>query len=180
MILKTERLILRSWHESDAPQLYELAKDPRVGPPAGWPVHESVENSKDVIKFVFSVPETYAITLKENKEVIGSIGVLTGCHSHLKLKNDECEIGFWIGVPYQNNGYATEACMEIIRHCFEKLNFNAVWCGYYDGNEKSRRVQEKCGFEYVHSNQNAYCDLMGEVRTEHFSKLTFFNYKNRK
>jgi RimJ/RimL family protein N-acetyltransferase len=106
--------------------------------------------------------------------------VLTGCHSHLKLKNDECEIGFWIGVPYQNNGYATEACMEIIRHCFEKLNFNAVWCGYYDGNEKSRRVQEKCGFEYVHSNQNAYCDLMGEVRTEHFSKLTFFNYKNRK
>ena len=171
MILKTERLILRSWHENDASQLYELAKDPRVGPPAGWPVHESVENSKDVIKFVFSVPETYAITLKENKEVIGSIGVLTGCHSHLKLKNDECEIGFWIGVPYQNNGYATEACMEIIRHCFEKLNFNAVWCGYYDGNEK---------FEYVHSNQNAYCDLMGEVRTEHFSKLTFFNYKNRK
>ena len=147
MILKTERLILRSWHENDASQLYELAKDPRVGP---------------------------------NKEVIGSIGVLTGCHSHLKLKNDECEIGFWIGVPYQNNGYATEACMEIIRHCFEKLNFNAVWCGYYDGNEKSRRVQEKCGFEYVHSNQNAYCDLMGEVRTEHFSKLTFFNYKNRK
>ena len=97
MILKTERLILRSWHENDASQLYELAKDPRVGPPAGWPVHESVENSKDVIKFVLSVPETYAITLKENKEVIGSIGVLTGCHSHLKLKKDECEEKYVIG-----------------------------------------------------------------------------------
>ena len=52
MILKTERLILRSWHENDASQLYELAKDPRVGPPAGWPVHESVETN---VKSVFGL-----------------------------------------------------------------------------------------------------------------------------
>lgn len=180
MTLETERLILRSWHESDALELYELAKDPRVGPIAGWPLHKSVENSRDVIKFVLSVPETYAVTLKENGEIIGSIAVLSRCHSHLKLKKDECEIGYWIGVPYQNNGFATEACMEIIRHCFSKLNFDAIWCGYYDGNEKSKRVQEKCGFEYSHTNQNAYCDLMDEIRTEHFNKLTRSVYENKK
>lgn len=50
MILETERLILRPWNESDAESLYEYAKDPRVGPIAGWPPHKSVEESLDVIK----------------------------------------------------------------------------------------------------------------------------------
>ena len=49
MEFKTERLILRPWEESDAESLYEYAKDPLVGPIAGWPVHTSVENSREII-----------------------------------------------------------------------------------------------------------------------------------
>ena len=52
MELFTERLILRPWNESDAESLYEYAKDDRVGPIAGWPVHTSVENSCEIIKSV--------------------------------------------------------------------------------------------------------------------------------
>jgi len=65
MILETERLILRPWEERDVNDLFQYASNPEVGPIAGWPVHTSVENSKEIIKSVFSAPEIYAIVLKE-------------------------------------------------------------------------------------------------------------------
>ena len=43
--METERLILRSWRESDAEALFKYASDPDVGPRAGWPPHKSVEES---------------------------------------------------------------------------------------------------------------------------------------
>ena len=67
MILETERLILRPWEEADAEECYQYVKDPRVGPIAGWPVHTSVENSRQVIRDVLMVPETYAIVLTFNR-----------------------------------------------------------------------------------------------------------------
>ena len=64
MNLETERLILRRWEESDAEALYEVAKDPDVGPIAGWPPHQSVAESKQVIRDVFSGKEAYAVCRK--------------------------------------------------------------------------------------------------------------------
>lgn len=62
--LETERLVLRPWRESDAPTLFRWASDPRVGPAADWRVHTSVEYSREIIRSVFSAPETYAIEFK--------------------------------------------------------------------------------------------------------------------
>ena len=53
--MKTKRLVLRKWTEADAESLYEYAKDPEVGPIAGWPPHKSVEESLDVIRNVSMV-----------------------------------------------------------------------------------------------------------------------------
>lgn len=61
MILETERLILRRWEESDAENLYKYASNPDVGPIAGWPPHQSLDESKDVIKNVLNGKEAYAI-----------------------------------------------------------------------------------------------------------------------
>ena len=58
MELYTHRVILRPWLLSDAENLYQYAKNPNVGPVAGWPVHTSVENSREIIKTVFSENET--------------------------------------------------------------------------------------------------------------------------
>ena len=74
MILETERLILRPWQDDDAEDLYKYARDPDVGPPAGWPPHTSVENSREIIRTVLSKPDTFAVCLKENGKPIGSIG----------------------------------------------------------------------------------------------------------
>ena len=168
----TERLILRPWQESDAERLFEYAKDPEVGPIAGWPVHTSVENSLDIIRNVLSVDETYAVCLKDDNRAIGSVGLIPPMQSHTKAAADEIEIGYWLGVPFWGNGYIPEAVKRLQQHAFEDLGCNAMWCGYYDGNEKSKRCQEKCGFIYHHTEENKPCELMGDVRKEHFTRLT--------
>ena len=71
--LETTRLILRRWNESDAEDLYKYASDPDVGPIAGWPVHQSIEESLDVIRNVFNGEEAYAVCLKEDKRAIGAV-----------------------------------------------------------------------------------------------------------
>lgn len=172
MILETERLILRPWEESDAEGLYEYAKDPEIGPIAGWPPHTSVENSREIIRDVLSADETYAVCLKEDRRAIGSIGLIPPAQSHTEAKVDELEVGYWIGVPFWGRGLIPEALRRIIEHAFEDLGCSALWCGYYDGNVKSKRCQEKCGFRYHHTEEGKPCVLMGDVRTEHFTKLT--------
>ena len=93
-ILETERLILRPWMESDAESLYQYAKDPAVGPIAGWPSHTSVENSRNIIRDILSVPETYAVVLKGTNNPIGSVGIMFGDNVHSADKQDhDAEIG---------------------------------------------------------------------------------------
>ena len=170
MIFETERLILRPWEESDARELYKYAKDERVGPPAGWPAHTSVENSLEIIRTVLSEPETYAVVLKETMLPIGSIGLMF--NSDLARKDDECELGYWLGVPYWGRGLIPEASREMLLHAFEDLKVNRVWCGYSDGNEKSKRVQEKLGFKYQRTSKNVPFPQMNETRTSHANLLT--------
>lgn len=73
MIIKTERLILRPWQESDAEDLFEYAQDPAIGPIAGWPPHKNIEESRQVIRNVFSSKEAYAICLPSDNRAIGAI-----------------------------------------------------------------------------------------------------------
>lgn len=172
MLIKTERLILRPWEENDAESLYEYAKNPAVGPIAGWPVHTSVENSLEIIQTVLSAKDTFAVCLKADYKAIGSIGLMPPAQSQMEVNDTEIEVGYWIGVPFWGNGYIPEAVRALQKYAFEELGCTAMWCGYYDGNEKSRRCQEKCGFTYHHTEENKPCALMGDVRTEHFTYLS--------
>ena len=171
MILQTERLILRPFTEADAESLYEYAKDDRVGPVAGWPPHTSVENTREVIKYILSAEETYAVCLREDNRAVGSIGLMIGERSNIGLPETEGEIGYWIGVPFWGRGLIPEAVRLLIRHAFDDLGLERLWCGYFDGNEKSKRVQEKCGFVYHHTNRDVLWKVMGDVRTEHITVL---------
>lgn len=170
--LKTNRLILRPWREADAESLYEYAKDPAVGPVAGWPVHTSVENSREIIRTVFAAPETYAVCRREDDQAIGCAAITIGPESNLKLPQTEGEIGYWIGVPFWGQGFIPEAVRELIRRGFEDLKLDKLWCGYFEGNIKSKRVQEKCGFVYHHTNKDMRWELMNDIRTEHVTCIT--------
>lgn len=179
MRIETDRLLLRPWAEADAAELYKYAKDPDIGPIAGWPPHTGVENSREIIRTVLSAPETYAVVLKSTGEPVGSVGIMFGENSSAPMQANEAEIGYWIGKPHWGKGLIPEAVKALIVRCFEDLGCSAVWCGYYDGNEKSKRVQEKCGFRYHHTEENKPCTLMGDVRTEHFTRLTREEWQNK-
>lgn len=172
MILHTDRLILRSWEEKDAEDLYKYASHPEVGPIAGWPVHTSVENSREVIRDVLSAPDTYAMVLKETGHSVGSIGLMVGEASNLRVPDNEGEIGYWIGVPYWGQGLVPEAVREIMRYGFEDKQLDKIWCGYFEGNTKSKRVQEKCGFHFHHTADNVPCAIEGVFRTEHVNCIS--------
>lgn len=170
--METARLILRPWQEADAEALFKYASDPAVGPIAGWPPHVSVEYSLEIIHTVFAAPETYAVVLKETGEPVGSAGIMFGDGMHsAAMQEGEAEIGYWIGVPYWGRGLIPEAVRCLIRRCFTELGVSAVWCGYYDGNRQSQRVMEKCGLKYHHA-ETGNVSPLGDVRTEHFMRLT--------
>ncbi len=150
--METERLILRPWHEDDADALYRYASDPAIGSAAGWPPHTSAENSREVIQTVFSAPETYAVVLKESDEPIGCCGIVPSDYRHSDLIGDnDAEIGYWIGQPHWGYGFIPEAVSALLQRCFTLLGYDAVWIGFFEGNVKSRRVAEKCGFSYHHT-----------------------------
>ena len=176
MHLETSRLILRPWQESDAEELYKYAKDPAVGPVAGWPVHKSLEDSRRVIKTIFAAPETYAVVLKQTGKPVGCVSLKIGKQSKIGIPDDECEIGCWIGVPYWGQGLIPEAVRRLQKRAFEELGMAKIWYGYYDGNTKSKRVQEKCGFSYRFTIKCESPQLVGEVKTEHIACLTKEEY----
>ena len=181
MRLETKRLILRPWRESDAQSLFDYAKDPRVGPIAGWAPHASVEYSRQIIREVLLARETYAVVLKsEGDRPVGSIGLLRGRASNLPLLEKEGELGFWIGAPYWGQGLIPEAAHALIRHAFEDLGLEILWCGYFDGNEKSHRVQTKCGFVFHHTVPDVYWAPMDDIRTEHITRLTKNQWQARR
>lgn len=144
--LQTDRLLLRRWKESDAEVLYKYASDPDVGPRAGWPAHQSIEESREVIRNVFSSDTVWAVVLKETGEPIGCMGYFTHETSNISIGVNDCEIGYWIGKPYWNQGICTEALRLMLDYCLNKKHFEHIWSDYFTGNPASGRVMEKCGF----------------------------------
>ena len=171
-MLTTERLILRRWFESDAEDMFRYASDPDVGPICGWPVHRSIEESLDIIRNALNGREAYAVCLKENGRAVGAIELKLNGHTDLAEGDDECEMGFWLGKPFWGQGFMPEAIKEMLRHAFEDIGMNKVWIGYYEGNTKSKRVQEKSGFKFQWRSEDVDVPLMNETRTGYVSLMT--------
>ncbi len=180
MPLETERLFFRRWEDDDAEILFEEASNPEVGPPAGWQPHKNVEESLDIIRNVLNGPEAYAICLKEDGRPIGAIELRLKDNTDLTDKDDECELGYWLAREYWGQGIMPEAAQELLRHAFEDLGMTKVWCGYYDGNNKSKRVQEKCGFTHQWTTEGLEVKQMNEIRTGHVNMLSKEDWEARK
>ena len=146
MILKTDRLTLRHWRQSDAKCLYHFAKNPNIGPIAGWPPHQSEEDSLNIIKTVFNRKETYAV-IKDDIP-IGCAELLIHPDTHHWWGDDSAELGYWIGQKYWGRGYAGEASQVLIKRAFSKLGIKQIFATYKPENIPSKRVLEKLGFKY--------------------------------
>lgn len=170
--IETQRLILRRWNESDAENVFKYASCPDIGPAAGWPPHKNIEESLYVIQNVLNGEESYAICLKSDNKAIGAIELKLKGHTDMADRDDECELGFWLGKPFWGQGIMSEAVRGIIQYAFEKRGMNKIWAGYYDGNERSMHVQKRCGFKHQWTKENMDVPLLNEKRTVHANLLT--------
>ena len=168
-MLETDRLLLRPWREDDADALFELARDPKVGPAAGWPSHRSVQESTEIIRSVLMMPDSFAIVERTTGALVGAIALKHEDISEMAGPG-EAELGYWIDAGRWGLGYATEAARAVVAYGFNELGLTSIWAGYYEGNERSRRVQEKLGFVFQYRVEREV-ELLGERRVECCQRL---------
>ncbi len=151
VILETGRLINRPWKNEDLNDFYEYASVNGVGLMAGWRPHESKEESQEILNLFIEHKITFALELKENKKVIGSIGLeriaieLGEPYTSLRGR----EIGYVLSKEYWGQGLMPEAVKSVVEYCYKELNCDFLQCSHALGNEQSKRVVEKVGFQYV-------------------------------
>lgn len=147
-MLETERLTLRLFQPEDAPAVQRLAGAYEIalntlsiphpypdGAAAEWIAHS--EKAFEEGKML-----NFAIVVRETGELAGSVGLI------LKPEHDKAEIGYWIGVPYWNRGYATEASRALIDYGFSEWNLNRIDAGHFGRNPSSGRVMQKLGMHF--------------------------------
>ena len=146
IVLETARTLLRPFTDADAPDLYAYAKDPRVGPAAGWRPHGSVEESLRIIHTVFSAPHVFAVVDRSGGHVVGSVGFVGRPRDEEGLSD---ELGYALSPAFWGRGLMTEVAKRLLEYGFTELGMKAIWCSHYEENDRSRRVIEKCGFTHV-------------------------------
>ena len=140
-VLETERLTLRAPRHADIKAIVRLAGDRRVAENTTRIPHPyTVADAREWIGAAISrSTATYLITI--GGEVIG------GCS--LDMRDDVPELGYWLGVPFWGCGYATEAARGLIDHAFGECGHKVLTSGALVSNSASRRVLEKCGFQWT-------------------------------
>ena len=149
-ILETERLILRPFKWDDLDDFFAYASVEGVGEMAGWPHHENKDKSKEILTYFIEEDKTFSLCLKENGRVVGSLGVeFYGAEDKLTEFDGYKgrEIGYVLAKDQWGKGLMAEAVTAVINYLFDEKDMDFLTCGYYDFNNQSRRVQEKCGFK---------------------------------
>jgi RimJ/RimL family protein N-acetyltransferase len=142
-VLETKRLALRAARLEDAKAVAALANDRRIAEnTARIPYPYKLADAEQFIAGANREGEAaYLITLR-NETIVGACGLMF-------RQDDVPEIGYWLGVPYWNKGYATEALHALIDYAFTDLTHDALQAGARVTNPASRRVLEKCGFQWT-------------------------------
>jgi RimJ/RimL family protein N-acetyltransferase len=141
-VLKTERLVMRSPCSDDAKAIAQLANDRRVAVnTARIPHPYGYDDAEQFIATVNRRDGEAVFLIALDGAPIGACGV--------DPREDEPEIGYWIGVDYWGQGFATEATRAVIDYAFGTLQHEALQAGARVSNPASRRVLEKCGFQWT-------------------------------
>lgn len=144
--LRTERLLLRPFAETDLEAFFLCCQNPHLGDNAGWKPHETMEESREILHQVFIGQENiWAVIRQEDQRLIGSIGIIPDP----KRENPQAlMLGYWLDENFWGKGYMTEATKVVLKYGFEQLNLSIITANCYPHNKRSQKVLEKQGFEY--------------------------------
>ncbi len=166
--METQRLILRTFAPEDVDDVYDYARDPSVGPNAGWKPHESRIESFCIVAGFIRGGEVWAIEHRRDGRVIGSIGL----HKGRDRSGEDCRtMGYVLARPYWGEGLCTEAARAVLRCGFDEMGLAVVAIAHYTDNERSRRVIEKCGFTPEGVMRRARTLYNGAVKDEAFYSM---------
>ena len=172
--LETERLILRAWKITDLDDFFEYASINGVGEKAGWEHLKSKDESLEILKMFIDEKKVFAIVLKENQKVIGSIGIKE-CRQDLDKNLENLlgkELGYVLSKDYWSKGIMTEAVSKVIEYCFKILKLNYLVATYFNYNIESKKVLEKLNFKF-------YKDIIIKTRYNNIKeKSTLMLLKN--
>lgn len=146
-VISTSRLTLRPWKKSDLDDFFEYASVPGVGEEAGWTHHKTKEESGSILDMFISEKKTFAI--EYNGKVIGSLGIEKYNEDKLPELADKSgrELGFVLSRDYWGMGLMPEAVSVAIKWLFDEIGLDFIVCRHSPKNQRSKRVQEKCGFK---------------------------------
>ncbi len=174
--LVTKRLILRQLKLTDLEDLYDYAKNEKIGPMAGWPRHKSIETTYKILKMLIKEDETWAITLKNEDRLIGTIGLTA--NDIFQALNNTKELGFVLRESYWGKGIVKEAADAVINYGFVDLELGEIICGHYPYNKQSQRVIEKLNFKYI--NTEVKEDYKGDPIDVMYYKINRAEYLERR
>ena len=141
--LESQRLIMRPFSLRDLNDFHQYAKNPNVGPNAGWSSHKTKWESLKVLNRFISEENLWAITTRDTGVFLGSIGL----HYDAKRTNHKVRmLGYSLAEEHWGHGYATEAARVILRHGFEQARLDMISAYHFSSNTASQHVIEKCGF----------------------------------
>lgn len=162
--LTTERLLLRAPCAQDAAAVARLADNPRVAlQTARMPYPYRLSDAEAWIARAAAAAQEVTFLI-----VCGRTGEILGAAGYGVPEEGDAEIGYWIGEPYWGRGYATEATQAVIDHAFTLSALSRLAARCRVGNSASRRVLEKCGFQYQGSGMIYARALKGTVPTDDF------------
>lgn len=150
VILETDRLILRIWELKDLDDFFEYASVEGVGEKAGWEHHKSKDKSLEILKMFIEEKKVFAIVLKENQKVIGSIGI-EELSEELDKDLDNLlgrELGYVLNKDYWNKGIMKETVSKVVDYCFNTLKLNFLMASYFNHNIASKKVLENLNFKF--------------------------------
>ena len=180
--IETERLLLRPLRDTDAPRLVKLANHAEIAHMlATMPHPYSLSDAEDFLEKLRDLPANaaqFGITLKNAPdEVIGGTGY--GPASGPDKPAHEIDFGYWLGLDYWGQGYATEAAKAVIRHAFEVSSIEQIDTEHLTINPASGRVLAKAGF-VDKGERTCYSQGSGETRPSRKMVLTKARYLEQK
>jgi RimJ/RimL family protein N-acetyltransferase len=143
-MIETKRLILRPLKQTDAKAIFHYAKKPNIGPSAGWEPHKNIEETKLILTWMMSQEHIFAITIKGDDTLIGTIGLHV--RDHYQASDPVREIGYVLDDDYWGLGIMTEAVSKVIEYGFYVLKLNEFIVAHQIHNIRSQRVIEKQHF----------------------------------
>jgi RimJ/RimL family protein N-acetyltransferase len=142
-VLKTERLVLRAPRLEDAKAIARLANDRRIAENTTRIPHPyRLADAEAFIAQINAGNGELALLITRDGAPIGACGLA-------QLEGPAPDLGYWLGAAYWGNGYATEAARALIDHAFTARGCEALQAGARVTNPASRRVLEKCGFQWT-------------------------------